>query len=383
DNYVAAEQCYRHAVALDPRFPLAHARLAEVLHDLYSHGFDHRPAVFAEARSHAEEALRLDPHCGQAHLMMALILSWSDKSIERDKAIKEEVNSALRLLPNDGYLTMKAALFQTDMDWLEEAEATFQRAIEINPREPKIFYNYATLQAKKGDVAKARWASDRSLELAPESVFFRLFRASEEFLWTGEVARTKKFLAQIPAGKDPDGRVTAAYCTAAVYERNYSEALRLLAAYPSERLPGLEGGFGPMIPKEFLEGWIHLYAGNKERAYVALDSARWILEMEAKENPGDQEAHLHVAMAYVAMGWKDAALAEVARAKVKPDGWPMAVLLVHAGEHDAALRQLEQLPATEREHAYYDLRLNPGWDPLRSDVRFEKMLVSSRPKNTL
>src|SRR4030095_10008082 len=88
-----------------------------------------------------------------------------------------------------------------DMDWLEEAETTFQRAIEINPREPKVFYNYAGLQLKKRDVAKARWASDRSLELAPESVYFRLFRASEEFLWTGEVARTKKFLAEIPAGK--------------------------------------------------------------------------------------------------------------------------------------------------------------------------------------
>src|SRR5215468_6028908 len=170
-------------------------------------------------------------------------IKWT--AIERDKAIKEEVNSALRLLPNDGYLTMKAALFQTDMDWLEEAEATFQRAIEINPREPKIFYNYATLQAKKGDVAKARWASDRALELAPESVFFRLFRADQELMWTGELARTKKFLAQIPAGNDPDGRVTAAYCTVALYERNFPEALRLLAACPSERLPALEGGFGP------------------------------------------------------------------------------------------------------------------------------------------
>jgi len=268
------------------------------------------------------------------------------------------------------------------MDWLEEAEATFQRAIEINPREPKVFYNYFTLLTKKGDVAKARWASDRSLELAPESVFFRLNRAIEEFLWTGEVARTKKFLAEIPAGKDPDGRVTAAYCTAAVYERNFPEALRLLAACRSERLPSLEGGFGPMVPKEFVEGWIHFYAGNKERAYAALDSVRWILEVEAKENPGDQEAHLKVAMAYAAMGWKDAALAEIARAKDKPDAWPMAALLVHAGERDAALRLLEQLPATEREHAYYDLRLNPHWDPLRSDARFEKMLASSPSKTT-
>jgi hypothetical protein len=381
DNHVAAEQCYRHAVALDPRFALARARLAEILYGLYDN-FDHRPAVLAEARSHAEEALRLDPHCGQAHLVMAGILSWSVNltSSEREKAMKQEVDTALRLLPNDGYLVMLAALFQTDMDWLAEAEATFQRAIEINPREPKVFYNYAFLLTKKGDVSKARWASDRSLELAPESVFFRLFRAIQEFRWTGEVARTKKFLAEIPAGKDPDGRVTAAHCTAAVYERNFPEALRLLAACPSERLPYLYGGFGDMVPKGFVEGLIHFYAGNKERAYTALDSARWILEVEAKENPGDQQAHLLVALAYAAMGWKDAALAEIARAKEKPDELAMAALFAHAGERDAALRFLEQAPPAEREYWYYELRLHPQWDPLRSDARFEKMLASSRSK---
>jgi serine/threonine protein kinase/Flp pilus assembly protein TadD len=378
DNYVAAEQCYRHAVALDPRFALAHARLAEILEGRYG-WFDHQPALLAEARSHAEEALRLDPHCGQAHMLMAKILAWSVKSIERDKAIKEEVASALRLVPNDGYLVMIAALFQTDMDWLEEAEATFQRAIEINPREPKVFYNYFTLLDKKRDVSKARWASDRALELAPESVYFRLSRAIAEFHWTGEVAQTTKFLVKVPAGKDPDGRVTAAHCTVALYERNFPEALRLLAAYPSERLPFLDGGFGPMIPKGFLEGLIHFYAGNKERAYIALDSARWILEMEAKENPGDQGAHFAVALSYAAMGWKDAALAEIARAKEKPDGLLMAALFAHAGERDAALRSLEQAPA-ELNRYYYDLRLGPHWDPLRSDARFEKMLASSAPK---
>ncbi len=380
DNFVAAEQCYRHAVALDPRFALARARLAEILEGRYG-WFDHQPALLAEARSHAEVALRLDPHCGQAHMEMARILASSVKSIKRDKAMKQEVDSALRLVPNDGYLVMIAALLQTDMGWHAEAEATFQRAIEINPREPKVFYNYATLQEQKRDVAKARWASDRSLELAPESVYFRLFRASYEFLWTGEVARTKKFLAEIPAGKDPDGRVTAAHCTAAVYERNFPEALRLLAACPSERLPCLEGGFGPMVPKGFVEGLIHFYAGNKERAYTALDSARWTLEVEADENPGDQRAHLYVALAYAAMGWKDAAVAEIARAKDKPEKLEMAALFAHAGEHDAALRLLEQVPSGDREYFYYDLRLNPQWDSLRSDARFEKMLASSAPKS--
>ena len=376
DNYLAAEQCYRHAVALDSRFALAHARLAETL-ESRSEYFDHQPALLAEARSHAEEALRLDPHCGQAHLVMAFILGQSVKSIERDKAIKEEVDSALRLVPNDGYLVMVAALFQVDMSWYEEAEATFQRAIELNPREPKVFYNYAYLQANKQDVAKARWASDRSLELAPESAFFRVFRAYFEFVWTGELARTKKFLAEIPAGKDPDGRVTAAHCWVAVYERNFSEALRLLAACPSERLPFLEGGFGHVVPKGFVEGMIHFYAGDKERAYTALDSVRWILEVEAQENAGVQPVHLYLALAYAVMGWKDAALAEIARAKEKPNGIAMAALVAHTGEPDAALRFIEQAPPVEIKNNYYDLRLNPHWDPLRSDAGFEKILASS------
>ena len=135
-----------------------------------------------------------------------------------------------------------------------------------------------------------------------------------------------------------------------------------------------------MVPKGFVEGMIHLYSGDKERAYAALDSVRWILEMEAKENFGDQQAHVYLALAYAAMGWKDAALAEIARAKEKPDGWPMAALFAHTGERDVALRHLEQRPATEREHSHYDLLLHPQWDPLRSDARFEKLLASSAPK---
>ena len=312
---------------------------------------------------------------------MAEILSWSDKSIDRDKAIKQEVDSALRLLPNDGYLVMKVALFQTDMGWYAEAEATFQRAMEINPREPKVFYNYAYLQANKPDVTKSRWASDRSLELAPESVFFRLFRANMEFYWTGDLARTKKFLAEIPAGKDPDGRVTAAHCWVAVIERNFPEALRLLAACPFERLPFLDGGFGYIVPKGFVEGLIYFYAGNKERAYTSLESVRWILEVEAEENLGAQQVHWNLALAYAVMGWKEAAVAEIARAKEKPDGVMMAAIVACAGDPDAALHHLEEAPITSRENNYYELRLHPHWDPLRSDARFEKIVASSAPKS--
>ena len=86
-----------------------------------------------------------------------------------------------------------------------------------------------------------------------------------------------------------------------------------------------------------------------------------------------------MAFAYAAMGWKDAALAEVSRAKVKPDEFIMALLFALVGERDGALRFLEQIPAEPKPY-YYDLRLAPHWDPLRSDARFEKVVASLAPK---
>ena len=71
DNYLAAENFYKQAVTLDPAFALARARLAEMQLWLYQKFFISRPARLAEARRTAEEALRLDPDCGQAHMVLA------------------------------------------------------------------------------------------------------------------------------------------------------------------------------------------------------------------------------------------------------------------------------------------------------------------------
>ena len=71
DNYLAAENFYKQAVALDPNFALARARLAEMQLWLYQMFDYRRPARLVEARRTAEEALRLDPDCGQAHMALA------------------------------------------------------------------------------------------------------------------------------------------------------------------------------------------------------------------------------------------------------------------------------------------------------------------------
>ena len=288
--------------------------------------FDTRPAKLAEARRNAEDALRLDPDCGQAHMalaacMMANYLTHGKQdAVDSPAAMRREVADAVRLLPNDGYIALAAAMLQWDMGWNDEAAASFERAMVLNPREGKVFYNYGALLVEK-DIPRSRWASDRALELSPDSIFFRLNRASWEIDWTGEVDRAKAILAGLPAGKDPDGRVTAALCTIALFDRDFPEALRLLAACKVERVPFLDGALalarssqkalskawftsGPVICKKRMQAWIPLGGCWKSRP---------------RKRAAHAEAHYHLALAYAAMGWSDAAKAEISRAYKKPD----------------------------------------------------------------
>jgi tetratricopeptide (TPR) repeat protein len=216
------------------------------------------------------------------------------------------------------------------------------------------------------------------LELSPDSIFFRLNRASWEIDWTGEVDRARAILAGLPAGKDPDGRVTAAHCTIALFERNFPEALRLLAACQLERIPFLDGSFGlgSFVPKGFVEGLVHFWAGNLQEAYASLDSARWMLEVEARESAAHAEAHYHLGLTYAAMGWSDAAKAEIARAYKKPDPGQMASFFTVLGDHDSAFPLLEQVVSAWRPARTY-LRLHPLFDSLRGDARFQKLLAQN------
>ena len=308
--YLTAESFYKQALALDPRFVLARAQLSFMQVLLYQHFEPTNAARLAEARANAEEALRLDANSAEAHLSLARCASL----VQDEATTRRELTAAVQLHPNDASIAMAAASTQMNWGWDEEAAANFKRAAELGPREPKIFYNYFRLLWHFGQEAEARAALDRALVLAPESVFGRLYRAKAEISWSGDISRAKAILAGLPAGQDPDGRVTAAYCTLALLERNFPEALRLLQAYPSETLPWPgDGGLGSQEPKALSEGAIRLYAGDRARAYECFDSVRWIYEVAVRDKPRSAECHVNLAFIYAWMGWKEPAMAEAAR----------------------------------------------------------------------
>ena len=387
ENFLSAESFYKQAIGLDPRFVLARARLSMMQVNIYGFFEPNNAARMAEARAHAREALRLDPDCAEAHLAVAQTAERGDKETTR-----RELANAVRLRPNDATVVMVAAMGQWWLGLAEEAAANYKRAAELGPREPKVFYNYGVLLRATGKEAEARAALDRALVLAPESVLFRLQRADAEISWTGDIPRARAILAGLPAGQDPDGRVISAYCTLALFERNYSEVLKLLREYRAETLPPAHsGGFGLQFPKAYSEGMVFLFAGDRAKAFEHFDSMRSPWEDDVRKRPQSPEDHCTLAMIYAWMGWRDAAMAEAARvteletAAATPlkdrSFFDLAQVYGWLGELGLAFAQLEQYAgAPSFDYTIHKFRLDPVWDPLRNDPRFQKLLTSLAPK---
>jgi TolB-like protein/Tfp pilus assembly protein PilF len=385
ENFLSAESSYKQAIALDPKFVLARARLSLVQTLHYEYFEPTNAARLAEARTNAEEALRLDPKSAEAHSSLARCAQNANDAA----TTRRELDASVRLNPTDASILLTAAVTQWGMGWNNEAVVNFKRANELGPREAKNFYSYGVLLKQMDREAEARAALDRALVLAPESIYYRLQRASAEISWTGDTRRARAILASLPAGQDPDGRVTSAFCTLALYERNFPEALRLFQAYSGETLPTVDsGGFGGQDSKLFNEAIIRLDSGDYARAYGCFDAERWKAEVEVRDNPLSANAHAGLALLYAQMGWKKPALAEAARAlelgapaDLLAQTWfhfNLARAYTWAAEPDAALKQVELFLKFPWDYKVNNFRLDPVWDPLRKDPRFQKLLETKK-----
>jgi TolB-like protein len=82
EDYKTAEQLYMPAIALDPDFALAHARLASVCAEIF-HFYEPTEDWESKARAEAQIALRLQPNLAEAHLALGQCIYWMDQDYER------------------------------------------------------------------------------------------------------------------------------------------------------------------------------------------------------------------------------------------------------------------------------------------------------------
>jgi tetratricopeptide (TPR) repeat protein len=176
-------------------------------------------------------------------------------------------------------------------------------------------------------------------------------------------------------------------------ERNLGEAVRLLQARQTQFHFASEFDKGV---NQVLLVLIQRLVGDTAAAKVAAEQARNTLEQLCKEQPENSNFVALLSVANAALGEKNSALNEIQRAimllpsaKDRVDGPTreegLAVIQMIFGENSRAISTLTRLLQTPYYSWLYGsitpafLRLDPLWDPLRSDPAFQKLCEEKQP----
>jgi serine/threonine-protein kinase len=375
------------ALARDPSFFLAQCQLAYTHDQLYFIGGDHTSARRALAEAAVEAAFRLRPDAGEAHLARAenLYRGYLDYN-----GALAELEIARRTLPNNPRIFELTGYILRRRGKHEEGLQNLQRALELDPR------NFATLEQialsyysvrRYSDVAAVL---DRALAIKPDDVETRVERALVELDWKADMRPLHQIIDSIRA-ENPAGiqSVADTWFICALAERDASAAETALAALGEN----IFGNDAVQFHRGFGEGLIARMTKNEAKARSAFAAARAEQEKVAQAQPEYGPALCVLGLIDAGLGRKEEALREGRRAvellpvaKDSINGAHMieyfAVIAAWTGEKDLAIEQLAsvtRIPSFGMV-TYGQLKLNPFWDPLRGDPRFEKIVDSLAPK---
>src|SRR5260370_20073429 len=132
EDYKTAEQLYMQAIALDPDFALAHARLASVCAEIF-HYYEPNQDWENRARTEAQIALRLQPNLAEAHLALGQCIYWMDQDYER---ALEQFDIASRLSPSNGDIGRLIAAIKRRQGKWEQSLKEYERVARLGPQNP-------------------------------------------------------------------------------------------------------------------------------------------------------------------------------------------------------------------------------------------------------
>ncbi len=378
DTSLKAEPLFEQAIKLDPNFALAFADLSMVQSWVY-HSFDPIPARREKVRLNADEALRLQPDLPEGHLALGFSYYYGDRDYARALT---EFETARRGLPNDAQAYLAIGAIQRRQGKWTESTANLEKAAALDPKNANILGNLAFSYVAQRNFETADKILDRLIVAAPQSLQAALLKGGVAALWKGDLSVAEKQFSSVPPEADSEGLMTWARVWVLTLGRKFPEALQVLQKFRGETL--VTWTTAP-CPKAFLEGTIHLLQGDKTKAQAELEGARVVSERLLREAPDDPNRHSQHGLILAALGQKEEAIAEGKRAvELLPESQDafdgpqataaLAQIYAWTGESDEAFRLLDHLLVIPNGLTMPMLKLDPAWDRLRKDPRYQALL---------
>ncbi len=363
-----ALEFYEKAVALDPGFVQAWSKVARVSSHLS--GYSPDPELKERARVAAERTVALAPGTPEAYLAFGDY----EESVLRDggRALEQYRKGSLIAPGNADLVTAMAGAEKSP----EGVVARYREAERLDPRSPRIkaLLGWALTNVHRN--AEARAVFDGGLSFAPSNLDLIENKVSA-MVADGDLEGARVFLRSLPKDLDP----TLLAVTLATYgDEGWildQESQDLLLRLPPSAFDGDKGNWGLCLAQ------ISAWRGDGAQARVFAEKAREALEEDVRLAPKEPMYRSELGLTLAYLGRFEEAIREGkgAVAMDVDDAYSRHQLVriyVLAGEHEKALDELEALLKMPYELTPAWLKIDPNFDPLRSNPRFQRLVAFAK-----
>jgi TolB-like protein/Tfp pilus assembly protein PilF/class 3 adenylate cyclase len=368
---------YAEAVRLDPQFALAWARLAVARSQLYFNGIDLETNTGAAVKEAAERAMSLQPELGETWLAQGV---YRYRVLRDFKGALQSYEGALRRLPNNAFVLEQMAHLERRLGQFDVAQKHYQAAAQLDPRNIGILLTLADSFQTVRRFDEARAVFDRALELSPGNEA-ALSAMASSLQTQGQLEEAAEVLAKAPANSKDEG-LTMTRAIQLYEERRFDEVI----AQIQRNTPATIANDPRTLT---LLSLCQKFAGKDDEARATFTRAIAAMKPTPDSTVVVDARNLpcYLAWAYAGLGEKEKALEQARHAIADYDSdalakpfaeTALAIVEAQTGDIDSAVAALPHLLEVPNGETRGDLRINPLWDPLRKDPRFQKLVAEEQ-----
>jgi len=391
-NSLGAQKYLKEAVRLDPTFALGWALLSSVDASGYlTQSLQPTVGLREEAREAAETAITLQPDLGEAVLAEGFYHYACLK--DYDTAVNY-LEQAYRLVPNNSRIPQSLAYVERRRGNWDKSDAYFNEAEKLDPRNASLLSQHARSYICLRRFSEALAKLEQILNITPDDIDTLVLKARIAQA-EGDLPRASALLAPLRIGADYANALETQVYQAILESRTSPVIAQLkeILAKPNQTLGYYNGEL------RFWLGWAQEVAGDHAAARESWSQARRELEPFLREQPENFVLMGDLALTNMSLGDSTAALTLAERAiammPIEKDALtgprPLDILArvaARIGDPDRAISTLKKLLSVPYEAPLAAnppltpalLRLDPMFEPLRKDPRFQKLVAASAPK---